>query len=180
MQTEDFPENSNELDASVPLQQEQYTMLLHPENSGDTLYFSLPDQADYLYEYEGDLDQALQDLPDIYNKVETGVVIDPSEHPNLTPEATAIIGQLWNYFDQTGTQVFEGAQDYNFQAEGNWLLVVSKENTQEFFAVSRDGQVASTFSPEQQQNLMKRFAIAYKQMQTTENKLIQAPNLETG
>jgi hypothetical protein len=171
MQPEPFTENGYESNTRVPLEQEQYTMLLHEqmsENAERTTYFSLPDQEDYLYEYEGDLDEALQDLPAIYGAISTSAEVDQSVQPNLTltPEATAVVEQLWNYFDQTGEHTFEGTQDYNFQVEGNWLLVVPKDNPREFFAISRDGQVESTFSPEQQENLMQRFAIAYEQMQT--------------
>ncbi|UIE38861.1 hypothetical protein [Leptodesmis sichuanensis] len=184
MQPEPFTENSYKSDTLVPLEQEQYIMLLHEqmsEISEGTIYFSLPDQETYLYEYEGDLEEALQDLPEIYSATAVSTGVDQSVQPNLTltPEATAVIEQLWNYFDQTGEKTFEGTQDYNFQVEGNWLLVVPKENAQEFFAISRDGQVNSTFSPEHQENLMDRFAIAYSgiyvanSVQNTSQDLVQ-------
>lgn len=158
--------------APIPVEQKQYTMLLHEqisEGMEGKIYFSLPDQENYLYEYEGDLEEALQDLPAIYGTTVTSIEGEQSVQPNptLTLEAVAVIQQLWNYFDQTGAQTFQGAQDYNFQVEGNWLLIEPKDNTQNFFAISRDGQVESTFSPEQQENLMERFAIAYHQTQMT-------------
>jgi ABC-type uncharacterized transport system permease subunit len=151
------------------------------ESTEGTIYFSLPDQEIYLYEYEGDLEEALQDLPDIYGATAASVDTNQSLQPNLTltPEASAVIEQLWNYFDQTGEQAFEGTRDYNFQVEGNWLLVMPKENAQEFFAISREGQINSTFSPEQQENLMERFAIAYSEIcvansvQNTSQDLVQ-------
>lgn len=154
----------------IPVEQRQYTMVLHEQMSEGmerTLYFSLPDQQNYLYEYEGDLEEALQDLPVIYGATAASTDVDQSvqQNPTLTPEAIAVIQQLWNYFDQTGAQTFQGSQDYNFQVQESWLLIVPKENTQDFFAISRDGEVESTFSSEQQENLMERFAIAYKQMQ---------------
>lgn len=185
MQPEPFTENGYESNTLAFLEQGQYTMLLHEqmsENSEGTIYFSLPDQETYLYEYEGDLEEALQDLPGIYSATAASTGIQQPVQPNftLTPEATAVIEQLWNYFDRTGEQIFEGAQDYNFQVEGNWLLVVPKENAQEFFAIGRDGQVTSTFSPEQQENLMERFAIAYRQIQATEHQLNHSQDLEMG
>jgi hypothetical protein len=185
MQPEPFTENGYESNTLALLEQGQYTMLLHKqmsENSEGTIYFSLPDQETYLYEYEGDLDKALQDLPGIYGATAASADINQSVQPslNLTPEATAVIEQLWNYFDRTRKQAFEGTQDYNFQVEGNWLLVIPKDNPQEFFAVSREGQVESTFSPEQQENLMERFAIAYRQIQATEHQLNHSQDLEMG
>lgn len=185
MQPEPFTENGYESNTLAPLEETQYTMLLHEqmsENSEGTIYFSLPNQENYLYEYEGDLEEALQDLPGIYSATAASTDINQPVQPNLTltPEAAAVIEQLWDYFDRTGEQPFESAQDYNFQVEGNWLLVVPKEDAQEFFAVSREGQINSTFSPEQCENLMERFAIAYEQMQMTEDRLNYAQNLELG
>jgi hypothetical protein len=179
MQPEPLSENGYESNTLIPVEQGQHKMLLHEhmsKNTQGTIYFSLPDQETYLYEYEGDLEEALQDLPDIYSANSASVDVDPSVQPNLplTPEATAVIAQLWNYFDRTEEQAFEGAQDYNFQVEGSWLLVVPKENAQDFFAVSRDGQLNSTFSLEQQENLMERFAIAHDQIQAAE--IQQDPN----
>jgi len=169
MQPEPFSENGYESNTLISSEQEQYTILLHEqmsENSEGAIYFSLPDQEAYLYEYEGDLEEALQDLPDIYGATAASTNIDPSvQNLTLTPEDTAVSEQLWNYFDRTKIQTFEDAQDYKFQVEGNWLLVVLKENAQEFFAISRDGQVSSIFSPEQQEDLMEKFAIAHGQMQ---------------
>jgi ABC-type uncharacterized transport system permease subunit len=174
MQPEPLSENGYESNTLIPVEQGQYTMLLHEQMSEGTegmIYFSLPDQEAYLYEYEGDLEEALQDLPDIYSANSASVDVGSSVQPKrpLTPEATAVIAQLWNYFDRTEEQAFEGAQDYNFQVEGNWLLVVPKENAQDFFAVSRDGQLNSTFSLEQHENLMKRFAIAYSELRTAKS-----------
>jgi ATP adenylyltransferase/5',5'''-P-1,P-4-tetraphosphate phosphorylase II len=104
----------------------------------------------------------LQDLPGIYSATVASADLNQPVQPNLTltPEAIAVIEKLWNYFDQTGEKTLNGAQDYNFQVEKNWLVVVPKDNAQEFFAISRDGQVNSTFSNEQQESLMERFAIA--------------------
>jgi ABC-type uncharacterized transport system permease subunit len=85
-----------------------------------------------------------------------------------------VIEQLWDYFDQTGEQALEGTQDYNFQIEGDWLLVTPKDSAEVFFAISRDGEIESTFSPQQQENLMERFAIAYDQIQAAE--IQQDPN----
>ena len=48
------------------MEQGQYKILLHNEmleTTENTIYFSLPGQADYLYEYEGNLEEALDDLP---------------------------------------------------------------------------------------------------------------------
>jgi hypothetical protein len=112
------------------------------------------------------LEHALQDLPAIYSEIETSTSLDPSAQPSpLSPEAMAVIEQLWDYFDRIGEQSFQGTQDYNFQIEGNWLLITPKDSAEDFFAISRDGEIASTFSPHQQENLMERFAIAYEQMQ---------------
>ncbi len=106
MQPEPFSENSYESNTLIPLEQGQHTMLLHEqmsESTEGTIYFSLPDQETYLYEYEGDLEEALQDLPDIYGATAASVDINQSLQPNLTltPEASAVIEQLWHYFDQT-------------------------------------------------------------------------------
>jgi hypothetical protein len=183
MQTEAFSENSDK-DLSAPIQWGQYSLLLHqttPESTEGTIYFSLPDQADYLYEYEGDLEQALQDLPAIYSEIETSTGLDPlAQSSPLSPEAMAVIEQLWDYFDRTGEQSFQGTQDYNFQIEGDWLLVTPKDSAEDFLAISRDGEIASTFSPQQQGNLMERFAIAYGQIQDTEHPLNHLQDLEMG
>jgi len=96
-----------EFDEFVRLEQGQYTMLLQKEMSEtteSTVYFSLPDQDDYLYEYEGDLDKALDDLPEIYEA--TGTKIQA-----LGNEAAIVIEQLWDYFDRTGENQLEGEHE---------------------------------------------------------------------
>lgn len=102
--------------------------------------------------------------------VETEIELKQSEAATsiLTPEAAILIGQLWDYFDRTGEQVLKGEHDYNFQVEGDTLLVLPKDNSGEIVAVGRDGQIESTFSPERYEYLMERFAIAYEQMQMVE------------
>ncbi|MBD2093440.1 hypothetical protein H6F67_26730 [Microcoleus sp. FACHB-1515] len=72
----------------------QYTMLLNQEMSEETagtLYFSLPEQDDFLYEYEGDIDEALDDLPEIYQEAQQRSI----PHLELRPaaEVEALIGQ---------------------------------------------------------------------------------------
>jgi hypothetical protein len=173
MPVEPFSESNYESETLIAAEQNQFPMLLHTEMSAATegsIYFSLPGQDNYLYEYEGDLDEALQDLPEILSAIPTSADFAESASPDLmlTPQATAAIAQLWDYFDRTGEQTLEGAQEYNFQVEGDRLFILSKADTQAFVAISRDGQVESTFSSEQQENLMERFAIAYEQSQQTD------------
>ncbi|MBN8564220.1 MAG: hypothetical protein J0L70_27175 [Leptolyngbya sp. UWPOB_LEPTO1] len=84
-----------------------------------------------------------------------------TEQQTLTPEAEIVVEQLWNYFDQTGTQELEGKQDYNFWIEDERLLVLLKDSPEEVVAISRDEQVQSTFELERYGHLMERCAIAY-------------------
>jgi hypothetical protein len=163
MQQEPFAETLQEFPELTRLEHGQYTMLLHHKMSAATeesTYFSLPDQDGYLFEYEGNLDEALDDLPEIYGAITPRDEVPQS--PDLTPEAASVIEQLWNHFEQTGTQKIEGEQDYNFWVEDGWLLVVPKEPSEEVVAISRDGQVQSTFEPERYGHLMDRCAIAYE------------------
>lgn len=104
------------------------------------------------------------------DEVETEVEREQSEAvtPALTPEAAIVIEQLWDYFDRTGEQVLEGEHDYDFQVEGDTLLVLPKDNSGEMVAVGRKGEIESTFSPERYEYLMERFAVAYEQLQTVE------------
>lgn len=139
-------------------------MLLHremTENSTQSIYFTLPNQDDYLYEYDGDLDEALEALPEIYETV-------GDRGASLTPQAAIVIEQLWDYFDRTGEQVLEGQYEYNFQVEGDTLLILPKDNSGEIAAVDREGQVESTFQPERFEHLMERFDNAYQQLQVAE------------
>lgn len=150
---------SNEI---LRLEQGQYTMLLQKEMSestGGTVYFSIPAQTDYLYEYEGDLDQALDDLPDIYEA--TGVRVQ-----TLSPEAAIVVEQIWDYFDRTGEQHLEGQHEYNFEMNGDYLLVLPKDNSGEVVAIGRNGQVESTFETGRFEHLKERFAIAHEQIQS--------------
>lgn len=166
MQQEPFAETFPESPDLTRLEHGQYTMLLHNELSAATegsIYFSLPDQDGYLFEYDGDLDEALDDLPEIRSEIASRDEVQQS--PTLTPEAAIVIEQLWNHFEQTGTQELEGEQDYNFRIEDGWLLVVPKEPSEEVVAISRDGQVWSTFELGRYGHLMERCASAYKQMQ---------------
>lgn len=166
MQQEPFAETFPESPDLTRLEHGQYTMLLHNELSEATegsIYFSLPDQDGYLFEYDGDLDEALDDLPEIRSEIASRDEVQQS--PTLTPEAAIVIEQLWNHFEQTGTQELEGEQDYNFRIENGWLLVVPKEPSEEVVAISRGGQVQSTFEPERYGHLMERCAIACEQMQ---------------
>ena len=143
------------------LEQGQYTMLLHRELSGTsdgTIYFSVPGQDEYLYEYEGELDEALDDLPNIYEVTGTRMQA-------LSPEAAIVVEQLWNYFDRTGEQHLEGQHEYNFQTDGDHLLVLPKDNSGEVVEIDRIGQVESTFEAGRFEHLMGRFAIAYEQIQ---------------
>lgn len=170
MQQEPFAETLQESPELTRLEHGQYTVLLHHEMSAATeenIYFSLPDQDGYLFEYEGNLDEALDNLPEIYSTIAPKDGVQRS--PGLTPEAASVIEQLWNHFEQTGTQELEGEQDYNFRIEDGKLLVVLKEPSEEVVAISRDGQVQSTFEPEQYGHLMERCAIAYEQMQVQQS-----------
>lgn len=167
MPQEPFAENFQASQELPHLERGQHTMLLHQEMSAATegsIYFSLPDQDSYLYEYDGDLDEALDSLPEIYGDIRTRDGLLQTEPQTLTPEAAIVVEQLWNYFDQTGTQELEGEQDYNFRLEDNWLLVVPKEPSEKVVAISRDGQVQSSFEPERYEHLMERCASAYEQM----------------
>ncbi|MDX2099625.1 MAG: hypothetical protein SFW36_17750 [Leptolyngbyaceae cyanobacterium bins.59] len=146
------------------LEQGQYTMFLQrelSETSESAIYFTLPGQNDYLYEYEGDLDEALDDLPEIYEASEVRIGA-------LTPQAVAVVEQLWDYFDRTGEQTLEGEQEYNFQVQGETLLIFPKDDPGEVVAIDRDGQVESNFQPERFEHLMERFAIAHQQIQQFE------------
>ncbi len=157
-------EETNEF---VRVEQGQYTMLLQqemPETTEGAVYFSLPGQDDYLYEYEGDLDETLDALPEIYESTGTGVQA-------LSNEAAIVVEQLWNYFDLTGEQELEGENEYNFQVEGNTLLILPKDNLGEVVEIDRNGQVESTFESERFEHLMERFTIAYEQIQ-----LVQSQN----
>ncbi len=164
MQQEPFSEIIQDSPELTRLERGQYAMLLHNKMStDDSIYFSLPNQDGDLYEYEGDLDEALDDLPEIYGAI---AAKDELQQPvTLTPEAAIVIEQLWNHFEQTGTQELEGEQDYNFRIEDGWLLVVPKEPSEEVVAISRDGQVESSFEPERYGHLMERCEIAYEQLQ---------------
>lgn len=136
-------------------------MLLQRELSDSTegtIYFSIPGQDDYLYEYEGDLDQALNDLPETYEATGTRVQA-------LSPEAAIVLEQLWDYFDRSGKQQLEGQHEYNFEVNGDRLLVLPKDNSGEVVMIARNGQVESTFEAERFEHLMGRFAIAYEQIQ---------------
>jgi hypothetical protein len=160
MQQEPFAETIQDSPELIRLERGQYSMLLHSQMSTDgSIYFSLPDQDGDLYEYEGDLDEALDDLPGIYSVI--AVENELQQSPTLTPEAAIVVEQLWNYFDQAGTQELEGEQDYNFRIENGWLLVLPKEPSEEVVAISRDGEVQSSFEPERYEHLMERCAIAY-------------------
>jgi hypothetical protein len=159
MQQEPFTEIIQDSPESTHLERGQYSMLLHNEMSADgSIFFSLPDQDGYLYEYEGDLDEALDDLPEIAIALKNEL----QQPVTLTPEAAIVVEQLWNHFDQTKTQKLEGEQDYDFRIEEDWLLIVPKESSEEVVAISRDGQVQSSFAPERYEHLMERCAIAYE------------------
>jgi hypothetical protein len=152
------------------LERGQYTMLLHEGLSQPTesiIYFSLPEQEDYLYEYEGDLEESLEDLPEIYAfAAETNQAEKPPI--SLTPEAIVVVGQLWDYFDRTGEQELEGEHDYDFQVKGDRLVVLPKDGSDRVVGIDLDGRVESTFEPERFGHLMERFAIAYQQIQPTQ------------
>lgn len=163
-----------ESDQLVYLKQGQYPMLLHQEmseNAEGTLYFSLPDQDDYLFEYEGDLEEALDDLPAIYESTETKIQI-------LSPEAVVVVEQLWDYFDRTGEQQLEGQYEFNFEVEGNHLLILPKDNSGEVMTIDRYGIATSNFTAEQHEHLMERFAIAYEQIQLAQAQNQESQNLE--
>lgn len=166
-----MPQESNEFDR---LEQGGYTLLLHEEMSETTegmVYFSLPGQDEYLYEYEGDLDQALNDLPEIYEGTSTKIQA-------LSTEAVIVVEQLWDYFDLTGEQELEGEHEYDFHVEGDRLLILSKDNSEEVVAINRDGNVESTFEPERFEHLMERFAIAYIQFQAINHTQNETKDLE--
>ena len=147
--------------------------MLLSENTEGAVYFALPDQDDYLYEYEGDLDEALDALPEIYEAA--GIRVE-----TMSPQAVAMIEQLWNYFDTSGEQELEGEQEYNFQVQDDRLLILPKDNSGEVVAIARDGQVESTFQPERYEHLMQQFAIAYQQAQMAERQQDNAQDWEMG
>lgn len=179
MQQEPFAEAFQEPQNLTRLEYGQFTMLLHNEMTAETegsIYFSLPDQDSALYEYDGELDEALNDLPEIYHLTATR---DESQ-PSLTPEAAIVVEQLWNYFDQTEAQELDGEQDYNFRIEEGWLLIVPKESSEEVVAISRDGQVQSSFKPERYGHLMECCGIAHEQMQMEQPQKNDVQNWELG
>lgn len=153
-----------ESDQVVRLEQGDYAMLLQHQvaaTTEGTIYFSIPGQADYLYEYEGDLDEVLDALPEIYEATDSRV-------QTLTSEAAIVLDQLWEYFDRTGEQHLEGQHEYNFQTDGNGLLILPKDGSGEMVVVDREGQIGSSFAQLRFEHLMERFAIAYQQIQMTE------------
>ena len=164
-----MPQRSDEF---ARLEQGPYTMLLS-ENTEGAVYFALPDQDDYLYEYEGDLEEALDALPEIYEA--TGIRVE-----TMIPQATAMIEQLWDYFDTSGEQQLEGKQEYNFQVEDDRLLILPKDRSGEVVAIAKDGQVESTFQPERYEHLMEQFAIAYKEMEAVESQQTDDREWERG
>jgi hypothetical protein len=147
--------------------------MLLSENTEGAVYFALPDQDDYLYEYEGDLDEALDALPEIYEA--TGIRVE-----TMSPQAAAMIEQLWDYFDTSGEQRLEGKQKYSFQVEDDRLLILPKDRSGEVVAIARNGQVESTFQPERYEHLMEQFAIAYQQAQMAERQQDNAQDWEIG
>lgn len=151
-----------ESDQVVRLEQGEYSMLLQKQladTTEGTIYFSIPSKDDYLYEYEGDLAEVLDALPELYE--EAGISVQA-----LNPQAAIVLDQLWKYFDRTGEHYLEGQHEYNFEVEGDLLLVLPKDNSGEVMAIDRNGQVSSTFTAEKFENLMERFAIAYEQIQS--------------
>lgn len=88
-----------------------------------------------------------------------------AEHP-LTPEATAIVAQLHEYFERTGEHELAGKRDYDIQADGDRLLFIPRDNAAEAITIERD-QATST-SSERIEQLMVRFAAAYESLRTTE------------
>jgi hypothetical protein len=168
-----MPQESNEFDQ---LEQGGYTLLLYKEMSETNegmVYFSLPGQDEYLYEYEGDLDQALDDLPEIYEGTSTKIQA-------LNTEAIVVVEQLWDYFDRTEEQKLEGEHEYNFQVDSDRLLILPKDNSEEVVVINRDGNVESSFEPERFEHLMERFAIAYQQIQATNHALSNYHDLDRG
>ncbi|MBD2060602.1 hypothetical protein H6F88_32170 [Oculatella sp. FACHB-28] len=165
MQQEPFAETLIEPDESLRFDRGQYTMLLHEQLSevdGEVIYFSLPDQEHYLYEYEGDLEEVLDDLPEIYEAIAPS---QQSENLTLTPQATAMVERLWNYFEQTGERELEGEHNFNFRVEADCLLVISKDDVDQWVAISQDGRVESTLELTRYEHLMEQFTVAYDQMQ---------------
>ena len=163
-----------ESDQLVYLKQGQYPMLLHQEmseNAEGTLYFSLPNQDDYLFEYEGDLDEALDDLPAVYEATETQL-------QTLSSEAIVVVEQLWDYFDRTGEHQLEGQHEYNFAVNGDRLLILPKDGSGEVVVVDRAGQVQSSFASAQFEHLMERFAIAYEQLRSIERSQESTKDIE--
>lgn len=159
-------------------------MLLDKEMSdaGNTVYFTLPGQEDYLYEYEGDLDEALTDLPEIYTTIDNKISLEQGEtSPQTLPaSAIAVLEQIWDYFDQTGEQTLAGNHDYNFQIADDHLLILPKDNSSEVVNISRDGQVDTSFSQERYEHLLERFAIAHQKMQVTESQQESCQEHELG
>ncbi|MDX2232281.1 MAG: hypothetical protein NW220_21780 [Leptolyngbyaceae cyanobacterium bins.349] len=146
-----------------------------------TIYFSIPGQDDYLYEYEGDLDEVLDALPEIYEATDSRV-------QTLTSEAAIVLDQLWEYFDRTGEQHLEGQHEYNFEVEGDpsrvtqsaRLLVLPKDNSGEVVAIDRNGQIESSFETGRFEHLMERFAIAYQQIQLAQAQEKESQEWERG
>jgi hypothetical protein len=64
----------------------------------------------------------------------------------LSPQATAVIEQLWNYFNANGERELEGEHDYNFRIEGNHLLIVPKDNFGEVVAAMIPKRLKYLFS----------------------------------
>jgi hypothetical protein len=172
MQQEFSTETLSNSSETVQLEHGHYTMLFHQEMTeadNGMVYFSLPDQENYLFEYEGDLDEALHDLPEIYEAIAAKEELAQGKEQSLTPQAAVVIEQIWSYFDQTGEQSLEGEHDYNFRLQEDRIIVVPKEDTGKVVTISRDGQVESSFEPEQYGHLIERFQVAYEQIQMAEH-----------
>jgi hypothetical protein len=169
MPAEPLTQNLFDPEQFIRLEQGQHTMLLHKgpsEIAESVIYFSLPGQEDYLYEYEGDLEESLEDLPEIYAFAE-GNQAEPPRF-SLTPEAIVVLDQLRDYFDRTGEQELKGEHDYDFQVEGDRLLVLPKDGSDRVVVIDLTGRVESTFEPERFEHLMERFAIVYAQIAAAE------------
>lgn len=126
-----------ESDQVVRLEQGEYSMLLQKQladTTEGTIYFSIPSQDDYLYEYEGDLAEVLDALPELYE--EAGISVQA-----LNPQAAIVVDQLWDYFDRTGEQTLEGQYEFNFKVDNDHLLILPEDNSGEVLAIDRDGQV---------------------------------------
>ncbi|MBE9011195.1 hypothetical protein IQ250_13350 [Pseudanabaenaceae cyanobacterium LEGE 13415] len=88
-----------------------------------------------------------------------------AEHP-LTPEATAIVAQIRDYFEKTGEQELTGRRHYDIYADDDRLLFIPRDNPADIITIQGD-QVTSS-SSERIAHLMGRFAAAYDSVQTTE------------